>query len=314
MADTTMRAVQFDGPGGPEVLRIRDVPIPAPTSGQVLVRVHAASVNPADVASRRTRLGRFPRGTGMDYAGEVAEVGPGATDLRPGQRVWGYLGTHGHETGAAADYLLARREQVAAAPASVDSVSAAALPTVGTTALEALRDKLRLRSGQRLLVVGASGGVGGTAVQLGRAMGASVTAVASARNADLCRELGADRVIDYASTGADASGREFDALLDCHGAALRRYRRLLLPGGRAATIAVKAFPYALWSRLLPGPGVRVVISRPRRSDMEALAGHVDRGELRPVVERVYPLVEVQEAHRAVETGHARGKRVLDLRR
>ncbi|MFC7330925.1 NAD(P)-dependent alcohol dehydrogenase [Marinactinospora rubrisoli] len=314
MTDTTMRAVQFDRAGGPEVLQLRDVPVPAPAAGQVLVRVHAASVNPRDVMSRRTRFGRFPRGTGMDYAGEVVEAGPGgAGDLRPGQPVWGYFGPVRTATGAAADYLVVGREQVAAAPAGLDAVSAAALPTVGTTALQALRDHLRLRPGHRLLVVGAAGGVGGVTVQLGRAMGAHVTAVAGASNADFCRELGADRVLDYDSAEPDGLEPRFDALVDCHGAAPRRYQRLLRRGGRGVEIAVRAFPFALRSWLV-GPRVGLLISRPRRRDMEELAGYVDRGALRPVVEQVYPLTAVQDAHRAVESGHARGKRVLDLTR
>jgi hypothetical protein len=131
----------------------------------------------------------------MDFTGEVVEVGPGVTDSVPGQRVWGYLGGLSglRRTGAAADYLVVQRDRVAAAPTTVDLVTAAALPTVGLTALQALRDALHLRTDQRLLVIGASGGVGSAAIQLAKAMGANVTAVASARNAEFCHQLGADK-------------------------------------------------------------------------------------------------------------------------
>ncbi|MFF0079123.1 NAD(P)-dependent alcohol dehydrogenase [Streptomyces canus] len=311
MPNGTMRAAQIDRSGGPEVLQIRDVPVPTPARGQVLVKVHAAGVNPIDTQLRRLRLGSFPRGTGVDYAGEVAALGPGVDGLEPGQRVWGFLGIRMRRTGAVAEYLVARPEQMAAAPTTIDFVSAAALPAVGLTALQVLRDGLRVQSGQRLLVVGASGGVGSTAVQLGKAMGASVTAVASARNADFCRELGADQVLDYDSIKPGALTGEFDALVDCHGGSARQYHRMVRRGGRAVTMTMKGLPFALLSVLLPGPRMRFMSEKMRRDDMETLVGYVDRGELRPVVEQVYPLSAVQDAHRAVETGHAQGKRVVD---
>lgn len=316
MADGTMRAVQIDHSGGPEVLRIRTVPVPTAAGGQVLVRVHATSINPSDVISRQVRFPRFPRGTGMDFAGEVVETGPGINDLAPGQRVWGYLGGLSglRRTGGAADYVVVKRDRMAAAPATVDLVTAAALPTVGLTALQALRDALRLEAGRRLLVIGASGGIGSVAIQLARAMGAHVTAVSSARNAEFCRGLGADEVLDYNATAPVTEERQFDALLACHGASLRRYHRLLRPRGRAATLPADTLSFALRSWLLPGPRVRFVYTWPRRRDLAELAGYVDRGELRPVIEQVYPLAAVQDAHRAVESGHARGKRVIDLTR
>jgi NADPH:quinone reductase-like Zn-dependent oxidoreductase len=305
----TMRAVQFDRAGGLEVLQLRSVPVPTSKADQLLVRVHATSINPADVRFRRIRFGRFPRGTGMDFAGEIVETGRDISDLKPGQLVWGYVFVGMGSIGAAADYVVAKRDQAAAMPASLDFLSAAALPTVGLTALQTLRDALHLRAGQRLLVIGASGGVGSAAVQLGRAMGASVTAVASAGNADFCRELGANEVIDYAKPQSDN-----DALLDCHGASLRRYHRLLRRGGRGAAVAASALPFALRSWLLPGPRIRIVMVRARRDDLDALAVCVERGQLRPVIEEVFPLAAIQEAHRAVESGHARGKRVIDMSR
>jgi NADPH:quinone reductase-like Zn-dependent oxidoreductase len=151
-----------------------------------------------------------------------------------------------------------------------------------------------------------------TAIQLAHAWGAHVTAIASAANAPFCRELGADVVLDYAAIPPNALEGEFDAIFDCHGSSLRDYRRPLRPGGRIAATSPSAIPFALVSIVLPGPRVRLLAARPRRTDLEALAEHVDKADLRPAIERTYPLDEIHDAHRATETGHARGKRVIRL--
>ncbi|WP_416966920.1 NAD(P)-dependent alcohol dehydrogenase [Streptomyces sp. 4F14] len=312
-----MRAVRYNRYGGPEVLSVGDVPRPSPGPGQVLVRVHASSVNPMDVKIRSGGLRlisgrRFPKGTGGDFAGEVVALGSKVTDVTVGEHVWGILGDVSGRAGAAGEYVLAKPRAISAAPSGTDLVAAAALPAVGITALRALRDTLRLRSGQRLLVVGASGGVGSTAVQLAHAWGAHVTTIAGAANAPFCRELGADVALDYATTPPKALKGQFDAILDCHGSAVRDYRRALRPGGRIASPTAGAIPFALLSVLLPGPRVRLIMAGPRRADLKTLADHVDKQDLRPVIERVYPLDEIQDAHRATETGHARGKRVIRL--
>lgn len=310
----TMRAVQFDRAGGPEVLRIRELAVPTARPGRLVVRVRATSVNPSDITSRRSRWARFPRGTCSDFVGEVAEAGPDAGDLQAGQQVWGWLGPLAltRSSGAAADYLEVEHDRVSPAPVTLPFAQAAALPLVGLTALHALRDVLRLRPGQRLLVVGAGGGVGTVAIQLARAMGADVTAVAGSGKHALCRELGADRVIDYATASPADGERDHDALLACHDAGLRGHLGQLRRGGRAAVIAARSFPFALASCFVPGPRARISAARPRRVDLEELAGYVDSGAVRPVVDQVYPLESIQEAHRAVETGHARGKHVIDL--
>ncbi|SDU84115.1 quinone oxidoreductase family protein [Jiangella alkaliphila] len=171
--------------------------------------------------------------------------------------------------------------------------------------------RLRVGPGDRVLIVGASGGVGSAAVQLGVAMGAAVTAVAGPGNAGLCRELGASDVLDH-SAPLPRADLAFDAVADLHGAQARDYRRLLARGGRMATTATRAVPFALASALLPGPQIRVVQVKARRADLVELTRYADDGALRPVVHRRYPLDEIAAAHRAVETGHARGKRVIEV--
>ncbi|MET8976342.1 NADP-dependent oxidoreductase [Streptomyces sp. NPDC004539] len=311
---TTMRAAQFDRAGGLEVLRVRTLPIPTARPGRLVVKVRAAGVNPSDITSRRSRWPRLPRGTCSDFSGEITEAGPGAGDLHPGQPVWGWLGPFAltRSTGAAADYVEVEYDRVAPAPVTVPLRDAAALPLVGLTALHALRDVVRLRPGQRLLVVGAGGGVGTAAIQLAKAMGADVTAVAGSAKHALCRELGADRVIDHAAPAPAVRVRDHDALLACHGAGLRTHLDRLHRTARAAVLPARSFPYAIASSLLPGPRVRISAARPLRHDLEELAEHVDSGTLRPVIDQIHALESVQEAHRAVETGHTRGKHIIDL--
>ncbi|MEU6431859.1 NADP-dependent oxidoreductase [Microbispora sp. NPDC046973] len=311
----SMRAVEYDRYGGPEELSVRTVARPEPRAGQVLVRVHGTSVNPVDVTIRSGGMKlmagrRFPKRTGLDYAGEVIALGRGVTDVEVGQRVWGFLSDVSGRIGAAAEYVAVKASGLGPAPARVDLTWAAALPSVGVTALRALRDVLRLAAGEDLLVVGASGGVGSTAIQLGLAMGARVTAVAGADNHDFCRDLGASRTLDYRDPAA--IGGSFDVVLDCHGSDLARYRRLLRRGGRMMTTASSGMGYAIRSIVTPGPRVRVMMARSRRADLTALAEYVDRGAVQPIVEEIYPLEDIGQAHKLAGTGHARGKRVITM--
>ncbi|MBY8848925.1 NAD(P)-dependent alcohol dehydrogenase [Saccharothrix longispora] len=305
-----MRAVLFDRYGPPEVLYEGTVPDPVVKPGHVLVRVHAASVNGGEPTARagglKLVLGpRFPKRTGVDFAGEVVS-GPG---FAPGTPVWGALprGTFG----SAAEYVAVHPRQVATAPAGLDLVRAAALPGVGTTAVTALRDKVRLRPGERLLVRGATGGVGHVAVQLGRAYGAHVTALASAANLDLARSLGADEVVDYRTDPADLGA--FDVVLDMHGSDLRAYRRLLRPGGRMVAIAFRSAAdvgYLLASTALGPRRARFFSGNPRADLFADLTALVEDGSVEPLVDTVHPLSGAATAHRALETGGGRGKHVL----
>ncbi|MFI9274509.1 NAD(P)-dependent alcohol dehydrogenase [Kitasatospora sp. NPDC052896] len=315
-----MRAALYDRYGPPEVLYQGTVPKPVAGPGEVLVRVHAASVNSAELAGRAGRLRPltaaagwgFPKRAGMDFTGEVAALGSPRSGLRTGDRVWGVLP---RTFGSAAEFVAVRPRQLAFAPPGLDPVRAAALPGVGTTAITALRDQARLAAGERLLVRGASGGVGSVAVQLGRACGARVTALAGAGNLDLVRDLGADEAFDYATTGAADLG-PFDVVLDTVGTDFAAYRRLLAPGGRMVSITfdhrhpVASLGYLLASAAFGPRRVRFFSGHPTHQLLVDLAQLVQEGAIRPVVDTVYPLADIARAHRALEAGGVRGKIVV----
>ena len=326
-----MRAIVQHEYGSADTLRLEDVDRPDAGPGHVLVRVRAASVNAADwhvmrgdPKLARLQLGvRRPRAAvrGRDFAGEVAEVGTGVTHVGPGDEVFGETGM---ADGAFAEYVRAPAGQVALKPAVLTFEQAAAVPLAGCTALQALRDVARVQPGHRLLVNGASGGVGTFAVQIGKPLGAHVTAVCSTRNVELVRSLGADHVVDY--TVEDVSARQrFDVILDLVGnRRLRELRRVLtergtlvLSGGGVFDGGSLVGPMAL----IIGGGLvgRVVRQRiqpfnatPTTVRLTALARLAESGRVRPVVDRTYALAEVPAAVRYLESEHARAKVVVTV--
>ncbi|MZD04385.1 zinc-binding dehydrogenase [Streptomyces sp. SID5785] len=318
MSDPTMKAVLFDRYGAPDVLYVGRRPRPAPGPGEVLVRVRAFSVNGGELAARAGRVRlltgrRFPQRVGLDLTGEVAGLGAGTTGFTAGDRVWGVLGrTSGF--GSAAEYVAVPAERLGQVPAGLDLVAAAALP-VATTAVTALGDKAGLRPGERLLVRGAAGGVGNAAVQLGRALGAEVTALARAANLDFVRDLGAHEALDHRAVTPAGLGR-YDVIVDTAGSDLTAHRRLLAPGGRMVTIAfdlsrpVASLGAIAASAVHGSSRIRFFSGNPLRADLDALARHVEAGELRPAVDTVFPLKETAAAHRALEAGGVRGKYVV----
>jgi NADPH:quinone reductase-like Zn-dependent oxidoreductase len=324
-----MRAIVQDRYGPPEVLRLAETGRPAPGDGEVLVRVRAASLNARDWHVMRgdpyvARLSfglRRPRTRirGTDFAGVVEEVGRGVGGLRPGDEVFG------EAEGAFADYVCAPRDAVAPKPSCWTFEQAAAVPLAGNTALMGLRDLAGLRAGRRVLVNGASGGVGTFAVQIAASLGAEVTAVCSPRNAGLASSLGAHHVVDYTREDFTRTGHRYDAVLDLVGnrsaADLRRALTptgtLVLSGGGVSGGGSLLGPLTLLlGARLTAPFVRprvlVLTATPSSANLTALAALADAGNLHPAVDRTYPLDEVPAAVHYLESTHARAKVVITL--
>jgi NADPH:quinone reductase-like Zn-dependent oxidoreductase len=316
-----MRAVQYDSYGPPEVLQVRTVPVPRVKPGHVLVRVAATSVNAADTAVRAGKLklvsGRsFPHGTGFDFAGTVTEFASDVTGFVAGDEVWGFVNAvrnPGPSVGAA-EYVLAPASGAALRPRTVSAVEAAAVGAVGASALGILRDVLKLQLGERVLVRGANGGVGTAAVQVARALGGQVTALASAPHLDRLRDLGAQRACDYHVTSPADLGR-FDVILDPVSRDMRPYRTLLTKTGRMAAMALGSpadLAYLLASAVHGRRRVRFVQSPATGPLLADLARYVGDKSVTPVIESVYPLDDIAAAHRSLETSGGFGKRVIQV--
>lgn len=325
-----MKAVVQDRYGPADVLEFRDIDRPVPAGREVLVRVHAASVNAYDWHFMRgdPLIGRAMMGLrrpkarvrGRDFAGTVEAVGAGVTGVAPGDEVYG------EADGAFAEYVCARDGEVGPKPANLTFEQAAAIPLAGNTALIGLRDVARVQPGQTVLVNGASGGVGTFAVQLGKAYGAEVTAVCSTRNVDLVRSLGADRVVDYTQEDFTLGGKQYDVVLDLVGnRSLGEFRRVLTPTGTLILSGGGVYeggsvvgPMALFlKRRLAAPFARPqqlleISARQSRANLAALRELAESGRIAPVVERTYPLSEAAEALRYVEVEHARAKIVVTV--
>ncbi len=317
---TKMRVARYDRYGAPEVLYESMIPVPTPKPGNVLVRVHAASVNGIDLIVRSGTLrlftGRkFPRGTGDDFVGEIAALTENAGRFDVGDRVWGVMSPN--ELGSMADFLSIPPEQLALSPKSLDPVQAAALPVVGATAIIALCEIAKLTRGERLLIRGASGGVGSVAVQLGRELGADITALASSSSLDFVRQLGANRAFDYVTTQPEDLG-SFEVILDTVGSQTSVYRGLLTPKGRMIAICpdpkrpLFSFLYIFLSAAFGTRRVRFFSAKPKMKEMTKLTSYVESGAIRPIVDTVYSLSDIAAAHRALEQGGRRGRQVIRL--
>jgi NADPH:quinone reductase-like Zn-dependent oxidoreductase len=309
-----MRAVVIDRYGGPEVLHPAVVPRPMPTRGQVLVRTRFIGVNPKDVIVRKGKFQvatgkRFPMIVGHDIAGEVVEAAVGA-DLAEGDRVYGMINDFAGR--AYAEYAAVDAQQLAKAPASVDLRVAAAVPLASQTALQALRDDAHLKSGQRVLINGASGGVGVFAVQIAKILGANVTAVCSHRNLELVSELGADEIVDYTRRELGDLGERFDVIFDVFGNySFDRLKHLLTPRGTYVQTVPSARVFKdVAKTFVRRRRAKLVVVRSRRDQLDWMRQQIDAGALRVVVDRSFPLDEAAEAHRYMETKRARGKVVL----
>jgi NADPH:quinone reductase-like Zn-dependent oxidoreductase len=313
-----MNAVLFDRYGPPAVLSLREVERPVCRSSEMLVRIRAAGVNPKDCLVRKGKFRwftgrRFPLGLGHDFAGTVERVGRGVDGFQAGEAVFGM--TNGWKGRTYAAFAAVSPAETAMKPAELTFEAAAAVPLAAQTALQALRDLGRLAGGGRVLINGASGGVGTFAIQIACLLGARVTAVCSGRNADLVRRLGAEQVIDYQREDLRNVLHPVDVFFDVFGN--RRFpdvRPFLTPRGHYIA-TVPGLPVLKWgvlSRLGGGPRAHLVVVKSRAADLQTLADWIVGGRLVPVLDRTFPLEDVQQAHAYIETKRARGKVVLTV--
>lgn len=322
-----MKAILFDKYGGPEVLRLGEAERPEPKGREVLIRVRSAAVNAADWhVIRGTPLPvRFFAGLfkpkyhipGCDVAGVVEAVGSDVTRFRAGNEVFGDATNSGW--GGFAEYVAIDEATCASKPESVSFEEAAALPTAGATALQGLRDKGRLGAGEKVLINGASGGVGTFAVQLARELGAEVTGVCSTAKVELVRSIGAARVIDYTREDFAADGSRYDLILAANGSRkLADYRRVLTPMGRYVQTGgggnqlMEAMVLGPMLSKKKGQQMGNILMKPNAADLELLAELVAGRKVVPVIDRRYPLEEVAEAIQYVEEGHAKGKVIITV--
>ncbi len=328
-ANNPMKAIVHCEYGGPDVLTLRDVEKPAPSDNQVLVRVRAASVNPLDLTIRGLWLlrpisgMRKPKDTrlGVDYAGTVEGVGKNVTQFKPGDEVFG------GKNGAIAEYVCVLADRsVVLKPANMTFEQGAAVPVAAITALQGLRDKGKIQSGQKVLINGASGGVGTFAVQIAKSFGAEVTGVCSTRNVDLVRSIGADHVIDYTKEDFTKGEQRYDLIYDLVGNhSFSERRRILNPNGICVMAGVggagwhDGIAMRLAGELNAYVRSRFVsqkfiayIAQFNKQDMTLLADLMQSRKITPVIDRTYKLNETADALRYLEQGHARGKVVIKL--
>jgi NADPH:quinone reductase-like Zn-dependent oxidoreductase len=323
-----MRAIRQQCYGLPQGMRLETIAKPVPAEGQVLIKVHAASINPAEwyEASGQPKLFRFFTGlgkpkdirAGYDVAGVVEAVGPGVTLFKPGDEVFGGV------PGALADYALGREQgSIILKPAEISFEEAAAIPIAAITALQGLRDHGHVAAGQKVLVNGASGGVGTYAVQIARALGAEVTGVCSTRNVEMVRGIGAHHVIDYTRENFTEGAERYDVILDNvgnHG--FFDLEKVVKPGGVVVLVGgsksnrwLGPMSRIAWSKIaghFVEPRLPFYIARLNKPDLEFLAGLVREGKLETVIDRRYPLEQTAEALEYLGGGHARGKIVVTV--
>ena len=318
-----MKAIVYYDFGSPDVLQYEDVAKPTPRENQVLIRVCAAALNPVDreFMSGKPHIVRLFLGlrkqkrAGMDVAGEVEAVGRKVSRFRPGQAVFGTC------AGALADYACASERTLARKPDSLTFEQAASLPIAGLTALQSLCGRAKVKPGHKVLINGASGGVGTFAVQIAKSLGAQVTGVCSTRNVEWVRALGADHVIDYTRKDFTLGQERYDSILECVGNhSFSECRRVLEPHGRYVQIGSPKEAPAFVGRMLQSfvrswfvsQKFLVILARLKTADMDRLGELVSSGRCTPVIDRTYPLSEAREAMRYLGEGHARGKVVITV--
>jgi NADPH:quinone reductase-like Zn-dependent oxidoreductase len=317
-----VKAIVMNAYGGPDVLELKEVDTPEVTENDVLVSVHAASLNAGDYFSMRGSpwLARFTVGfpkpkdhiLGWDIAGHVEEVGKNVTRFQPGDKVFASCDS------ALAEYACAPEGMLAMTPTNLTLEQAAAVPSAAMASLHALRDQANVQPGQKVLINGASGGVGTFAVQIAKSLGAEVTGVCSARNIDMVRSIGADHVIDYTKEDFTQSGQRYDLIVDNVGNhSFAGCRRVLTPGGThlpntghgGMGYVIKAYVLSAFMR----QHARPFLSVPNAEDLLYIKDLIEAGKVMPVIDRTYPMSETPVAFRYLEEEHARGKVVIIIR-
>lgn len=322
-----MKAMIYTKYGSPDMLRLADMPKPTPKAGEVLVKIHAVAINSADIRLLRgkpflVRLMGYgllkPKQPilGSDIAGTVEAVGSSVTVFKPGDAVYGDLSNCG--MGGFAEYAAVPEEMLAPMPSKLSFEEAAAVPLAGVTALQALR-KAVVQQGNHVAINGASGGVGTFAVQLARAMGAEVTAIASGSKLEMLRGLGASYTIDYSREDFTERTGQYDVILGINGYhPLADYAQALKPGGRY--VMVGGTDAQIFEAMLRVPFMRKrdskrlssVMAKSSSADLRILTEHIENGSVKPVIERCYPLAELAAAMHYLDAGHVRGKLVITL--
>jgi NADPH:quinone reductase-like Zn-dependent oxidoreductase len=316
-----MKAIVQDDYGSPDVLELKEVDKPTIKENDVLVRVHAAALNAGDHFSMRgspwlARLAvGFPKPKnhilGWDLAGQVEAVGKKVTQFQPGDEVFASC------NGTLAEYACAAEDKLAKKPTNLTFGQAAAVPTAAITALQGLRDAGKVQPGQKILINGASGGVGTFAVQIAKAFGAEVTGVCSTRNVDMVRSIGADRVVDYTQEDFTQSGQRYDLILDNVAShSFSDLRRALTPQGMIVPNSGHGGMGYVFKAFLLSPLMRqqgsMYLASPNSKDLGILRELIESGKVTPVIDRTYPLSDTPEAFRYLEEGHARGKVVITV--
>ena len=318
-----MKAIVYTEYGSPDVLQFKEVAKPMPKANEVLIKIHAASANPADWHLMRAEpfLARFANGLlkpkntrlGADVAGRVEAVGSKVTQFQLGDEVFGEM--HLDVLGTFAEYLCAPEALLALKPAKLTFEQAAAVPLAAFTALQGLRDKGQIQPGQKVLINGASGGVGTFAVQIAKAFGAAeVTGVCSTRNLDLVRSIGADHVIDYSKEDFTKNGQRYDLIFDAVGnRSVTDLRRALTPNGICAVAGFTSLSRLFQVMLLGGKQIGLMATaNANQKDLLIIKDLLEAGKVVPVIDRTYPLAQTADAIRYLETGRARGKVVITV--
>lgn len=314
-----MKAVTIDRYGSPDVLRYTDVEKPEIESDKISIEVRATSINPVDWKIRKGMLkvltgNKFPLILGFDVAGVVAEIGDKVTDFKSGDEIYAYLDTT--PGGAYAEYVTVSPKVVCLKPNNMSYFEAAAVPLAATTALQALRDKGKISKGQKVLINGASGGVGTFAVQIAKAWETQVTAVCSSKNVELVKSLGADRVIDYTQQDFTKEQEKYDIIFDVISKrSFSECKKNLQPNGIYITLlpSPDVIFQGVFTSFFPGKKAKLFLAKANSSDLAYLKDLIEAGKVRAIIDRTYPLSEIVAAHTYSESERAVGKIVITVK-